>query len=600
MAALSTAPLSSSRPYRHRKRLSVSRGSSDTTASLPPYKPSLLSVEPFEQPPDYPDSAEEADEESDVQSILLSPPISPRRRRFFRSGSVSQSRNYVNPASQSDTFLDKILERSVAALELSNSLLQTSMSTNSSVSNVLASDPAASDRMLDTQARVLTNRIRDNHGVHERWMDDLDDLSRDVKALYDDDEPGPSQLSTGTPDISVSRSLPSSGLHRKQPVSSPNLQRRRSSITDSGRLRLSPSEQHRLQALPPRALTQYVSVGADFESTSDASPIFLPSTLGLRAAAHLSDFNLSSPSPSTSTLSPPSPSFGPSAYSSLARHASSPSPSKSPRTSRSSSRTPTYRQRSRSRSSNQPASPQLVPRLIPSPIEELPSQSDSSTSESIHPYRTVESLRKILDEQPMSPDPKAKQPESRSPAFTPRTPPVTPVTSTSTTTTSISRLFTKGAHSTSTRAPSPPRHSSLKQRSSAPPSIQTDTFSPNLNISELTGPASASASGASSGRSTPRTVAFGPLPESYAGSKPGGAPTKFQEQKEAKAKAKARSKSKAGGGKGRKDGENSWWTTWLTGGSVLSMSATRQEEHADDRFARSWGRPGLGFDDWAV
>ena len=59
----------------------------------------------------------------------------------------------------------------------------------------------------------------------------------------------------------------------------------------------------------------------------------------------------------------------------------------------------TYRQRSSSRSSHQPSSPHL-PRLIPPPIEELPSQSESSSSDSPHPFRTVETLKKILDEQP--------------------------------------------------------------------------------------------------------------------------------------------------------------------------------------------------------
>lgn len=46
------------------------------------------------------------------------------------------------------------------------------------------------------------------------------------------------------------------------------------------------------------------------------------------------------------------------------------------------------------------------------------------------------------------------------------------------------------------------------------------------------------------------------------------------------------------------DGERSWWTTWLTGGSMLSMSAARQEEKTEDRMARAWGRSGL--EDWAI
>ena len=101
-------------------------------------------------------------------------------------------------------------------------------------------------------------------------------------------------------------------------------------------------------------------------------------------------------------------------------------------------------------------------------------------------------------------------------------------------------------------------------------------------------------------------VAFGPLPESYAESKGGsGTPSKFQEQKEAK-KAKSKLKSREGGKRGkdhdREKEESSWWTTWLTGGSVLSMNAARQEERAEDRMARTWGRPGMGvgIDEWPV
>ncbi|KAI5123383.1 hypothetical protein M0805_006091 [Coniferiporia weirii] len=629
MAAL-PSPLFASRPRRHRKRASLSRLSSDTTSSLPPYKSYLPAIEPFDQPPEYPDSAEEADEETDDQSAFPSPPVSPRRRKLFRSVSQpKQSTLYANPVSQSDSYLDKILERSIAALELSNALLQSSATTNSALSSALAADSTAADKMLDTQARVLTSRIRNNNGVHERWMDDLDELARDVEELYDG-KPSPSVSRLSVPvrrapaettDSSISRSLPSSGLHKTQRLSSPSspdLRKRGNSVSDYGRLRLSSPGQHHFQA-PPRALTQYVSVDADFGEASrptlGSTSVFLPSTIGLRSSARTHDIHL----PSSSTLSPPPPSPGPSAYTSLARHVSR--SSRSPCSSRSSSHTPTYRQRSSSRSSNQTSSPHILPRLMPPPIEELPSQSDSSTSDGPHPFRTVESLRKILDEQPMasgSSDMKGKGPESRSPSrsrtvpsFPPRSPPVEPVLSTSTTTTSISRLFTKGSHSTSTRAPSPPRHSSLKQRPPAPPPLQTQPSTSSLSITDFLYPGSATASRTSSGHSTPHRVVFGPLPESYAGSKPDGTPSRFQEKKEAKAKSKTRSKSRArdarrgkssdGTGKGGSDSDSSWWTTWLTGGSMLSMSANRQEERVEDRVARSWGRPGMGaLEDWTV
>ena len=243
-------------------------------------------------------------------------------------------------------------------------------------------------------------------------------------------------------------------------------------------------------------------------------------------------------------------------------------------------------------------------RVVPPPIEELPSQSDSST-ESPHDkqaYRTIEYLHKILDEMPPPSDEKltvSVKSSPRSPRFAPRTPPVAPSTSTSTTTTSISRLLTKSRHSTSTRAPSPPRQSSLKQR---PLPLSTSMLSiPDFSASQSTN---------SSGRSTPRNVAFGPLPESYAGSK-GGSPSRFKERKEAKARAKS-DKAKRNGkvgdtGKGKevdrdKESEGSWWTIWLTGGSGLSMSSSRQEERSEDRMARAWARPGLGggLEEWSV
>jgi len=102
-------------------------------------------------------------------------------------------------------------------------------------------------------------------------------------------------------------------------------------------------------------------------------------------------------------------------------------------------------------------------------------------------------------------------------------------------------------------------------------------------------------------------VVFGPLPESYAESKgESGGSSKFQSQKDGK-KSRSRTRDGSGrrgkGGKDREKEENStWWTTWLTGGSNLSMSAARQEERAEDRMARSWGRPGMnvGFDEWPV
>lgn len=224
----------------------------------------------------------------------------------------------------------KILERSVAALELSNALLQSSMSAESSLSPALPSAPPSPPPQVDYQTRQLTERIRGNHAKHERWMDDLDMLSRDVEALCDDG-PGPSvgrmnipgrlRVPNNEADAVVSRSLPSTGLPRRSHRSAVDLRRRDS---DSGRLRLT-SEQ-RFTSAPPRAMTQYINAGADLEDLAESSSeILLPSTTGLRSSSHISSFS----SPISSTFSPPPPS--PSAYECLARQASrSPESSRSP------------------------------------------------------------------------------------------------------------------------------------------------------------------------------------------------------------------------------------------------------------------------------
>ncbi|EGN92029.1 hypothetical protein SERLA73DRAFT_191668 [Serpula lacrymans var. lacrymans S7.3] len=123
-----------------------------------------------------------------------------------------------------------------------------------------------------------------------------------------------------------------------------------------------------------------------------------------------------------------------------------------------------------------PLTSPTIPRQMTPPIEELSASSSDSTSSSGHPtgYRTVQSLRKILDEQPSSlslpnsASSKGKPKHLRAPSFFPRSPPPAPSSGTSTATASVSRLFTKSRHSSSTRPPSPPAHSSLKVRSVPP------------------------------------------------------------------------------------------------------------------------------------
>lgn len=309
MAAVPSRPAGSR--TRHKKRFSVSRLSSDTTATLPEYRqatsPIWNSPVPDDEPPDYPDSADEADEEND-EYLPLSPPLSPRRKRFAR---LTSKRNlpYHGAASQSDTFLDSLLERSVNALELSNALLHSSMTAQSSLTNVFDVDQS-SDRMLDARARGLSQRIRKNKNVQERWMDDLDDLTKDVEDFMDDGN--------------VSHSLPSSSpIMRRQWKERKASLELRETKRDGGRL-VSNATTRNLSSPPPRALTQYVSIRAEqgdvLEATSDPSHIFLPSTIGLRSSSHVSDF---SPPPFIPSSSPESSPITPSL---VRRHSGSPSP----------------------------------------------------------------------------------------------------------------------------------------------------------------------------------------------------------------------------------------------------------------------------------
>ncbi|OBZ70368.1 hypothetical protein A0H81_09640 [Grifola frondosa] len=186
--------LSSPRRGHHRKRLSALRLSSDSTVTtLPLYTSPTwqgvpeLSEDASDQPPDYPDSAEEADADTDTDesnAVYISPPpslpVSPRRALPRRSQTPRIYRRKSSTAS--DPYLDSLLERSVHALEMSNALLQSSMSTQSSLSAVLASNSAA-DRSLEARAQLLSSRIIGNRGVHNSWIHDLDEISRGVEGL---------------------------------------------------------------------------------------------------------------------------------------------------------------------------------------------------------------------------------------------------------------------------------------------------------------------------------------------------------------------------------------------------------------------------------
>ncbi|KDQ08239.1 hypothetical protein BOTBODRAFT_38070 [Botryobasidium botryosum FD-172 SS1] len=158
------------------KRASFSRLSTETVGTLPEYSsppqrlPTKFAMNPWNEeqaePPVYtapaamhtppredtrmPDTAEDADEE-------LEEVRAPRRRRVRHRRSFSQS----------DSYLDTLLERSVKALEISNNLLQSSIATKSSISALLVEDSEV-DRSLDERAKFLSHRIEtsDAQEVH--------------------------------------------------------------------------------------------------------------------------------------------------------------------------------------------------------------------------------------------------------------------------------------------------------------------------------------------------------------------------------------------------------------------------------------------------
>ncbi|KAF8165681.1 hypothetical protein B0H34DRAFT_690031 [Crassisporium funariophilum] len=707
----------------HRKRISALRLSSDTTSTLPEYLPagwqhqSTLQEEnvPLDKPPDYPDSAEEADEDTDTDSNIVylpqPPPLSrpqtasPRRsKRFLQTHKRRHSSQFSPQLESNDPHLDALLARSVHALEMSNTLLQSSISTNSSLTAILALDSPA-DYTLEARARGLSSRMNDTWDIQATWADDLEEISRNVEGLFGQDIDSSrhsrrhSARSDHSMEGSVSCSLPSSSsLSMRRNRRRPSLDLREASdntiAAGSPRLHYSQQSRSHLISPPPRALTQYIA------STQDSDSIHLPSTLGLRSPPsihpnhhpypHSATFSDIASSSTTSLLSTPSlppkltdKALEPStpAYtmlSSFVYRAPSSSGSATPsnsfttsmlsrRRGSSTASTSTERTNTRRRSSPSPASHKspdrfqhhhhpdhshpgsgstsasqtpskrgvspvaMAHRPMTPPVEE---SSSSSSSDGCVAKQTVQSLRKILSDQPAPVQVSRassmnSQQRLRAPAFLPRTPAPVAEAGTSTATASISRLFTKGTHSSSTRAPEPPLQSAMKRSSSSSTSVppspsspvpSTPTFStvpiprtlsiPDMVVKVLGG------SIPSSGQSTPsKRISFAQLPESYASTRPGGVTSKFKD-KQSRRKRKANgvsstSSGKGGKGKGKEGEEDGWWNGygWLsTGGSSshgLSLSLARQEQRMEDRTTRNWGgRMGGGFgsgmDEWAV
>ena len=204
----------------HRKQLSSS-SSLGSVSSLPEYRrsgrhtpnTSLSAIWDTEEdpspPPDYsdpvtlvveaPSSAEEADEES--EDIMPSP-----RRRLVR-----HRRSYsLRSPSHKETNIDVILERSVNALEMSNALLQSSMSTRDTLSNVLAADDLDLDRSLESHAQYLSRRMV----ITQEQEAGMADIMRSVDSLLDE---GGGISRSAPPTIGFHRQLEHAGFHTNDP-----------------------------------------------------------------------------------------------------------------------------------------------------------------------------------------------------------------------------------------------------------------------------------------------------------------------------------------------------------------------------------------------
>lgn len=652
------------RPH-HRKRFSVVRLSSDSpVGSLPAYtsptwKAPVLPGETSDRPPDYPDSAEEADADTesdgDESNVLYipSPPQGSTPSTTRRSPAKKSARRHHTVPS-SDSYLDSLLERSVHALEMSNVLLQSSMSTQTSLTSMFADDFSA-ERTLEARARMLSSRIHNNRDLHDNWMGDLEQISEGVGRLAQKSSADQDDIQN---DFPVSMSLPTSGFvdharRRTQPS-------RRASMdfqnTSGSHLSYSNHDRSHFIAPAPRALTMYV------DSDDHPDMITLPATLGVRPATELPPTPLLTDLSSPQSPPPPPPpdsaeqsskalgilsiygghrnsfhrstsSLG-SLKSRSARSGRSTSTSSSmtmrkPRRSRSpppplivdTSSTPSgspSKFNSRSTTPHRSGSPSRHPYPMTPPIEELSASSSSSSSGAFHVEQTVHSLRQILDKQRItssasSPDTSKAPlplPSPRPPQRLLNPPSSPPILGTSNATASVSRLFTKARHTTSTRPPSPPRQSALKVRSTPSTPVTPIASAPSpahsmLNIPDALGVITRRRSATSSGASTPKRISFAELPESYSRSKPEGASSRFKTRSHSKTRDKGKGVAGPGGGgsgsKGKDDDGLAWWAKWFLGPTGEFGSGDRYEE----RIARgaSWGaRPGLanGMEDWGA
>ncbi|KAJ7887592.1 hypothetical protein B0H14DRAFT_3430634 [Mycena olivaceomarginata] len=313
----------------HRKRISALRLSSDTTNTLPEY----IGWRDLVPPPKY-DSEEGADADADDDTddpddhadltvvsrpTYISPPVSPRLQH--QQQRRSHRRRVSSPLQQTDVLLDSLLERSVHALELSNALLQSSMSpTTAAIESEAEPEPprAASATMAVPVRRSVMPPREHARDAEPAWADDLAAIARDVDELLvssslpasvspvstrrpqrrpslDRAAPSGSGSTSSTAYLSPRSASPtasttsytSRSTSHSHSTSTSHTSHASTGSTSTAGLRIAPAARQRLVAPAPRALTQYVDASLDPQHAhlhdEEDQHIALPSTIGLRA-----------------------------------------------------------------------------------------------------------------------------------------------------------------------------------------------------------------------------------------------------------------------------------------------------------------------------
>jgi hypothetical protein len=191
-------------PVQAARKRSASSSKVTTTSApsavLPEYTPAAItSPSASDAPPTYTDvdAGDEDEEEGDDQALPLpvTSPLSgwrsltsstttasssrgPRRRAISLQG--GRRRLTKGGGSTDDGYLDGLLARSVHALELSNALLQSTMSTKNSLAAVLHSEDVL-DRSLARQQRTL----REGEQMQAAWMGEMRGVVEGVEDLFD-------------------------------------------------------------------------------------------------------------------------------------------------------------------------------------------------------------------------------------------------------------------------------------------------------------------------------------------------------------------------------------------------------------------------------